>query len=47
MLGDNMAARAAENGWAGIVVNGAVRDVEALRELPIGLKAMGPTRGEA
>ncbi|WP_019144799.1 ribonuclease E activity regulator RraA [Aeromicrobium massiliense] len=41
MLGDNMAAAALENGWAGIVVNGAVRDLEALAALPIGIKALG------
>src|SRR3954471_19728523 len=41
MLGDNMAGKAAANGWAGFVVNGAVRDVAALAELPIGVKALG------
>jgi regulator of ribonuclease activity A len=41
MLGDNMAAIALENGWAGLVVNGAIRDVDALLELPIGIKALG------
>ena len=41
LLGDNMAGLAADNGWAGIVVNGAVRDVDALAELPIGIKALG------
>ncbi|BBC30859.1 hypothetical protein SGFS_021530 [Streptomyces graminofaciens] len=41
MLGDNMARKAADNGWAGIVVNGAVRDAAALRELPIGVMALG------
>ncbi|WP_328784813.1 ribonuclease E activity regulator RraA [Streptomyces canus] len=41
MLGDNMARKAANNGWAGIVVNGAVRDAVALRDLPIGVKALG------
>ncbi|MFE2487675.1 ribonuclease E activity regulator RraA [Streptomyces mirabilis] len=41
MLGDNMARKAADNGWAGIVVNGAVRDAAALRSLPIGVKALG------
>ncbi|MFJ9590943.1 ribonuclease E activity regulator RraA [Streptomyces acidicola] len=41
MLGDNMARKAAGNGWAGIVVNGAVRDAIALRGLPIGVKALG------
>ncbi len=29
------------NGWAGVVVNGCVRDVVALAELPIGIKALG------
>ena len=30
-----------DNGWAGLVVNGAVRDVEALAGLDIGIKALG------
>ena len=41
MLGDNMAAEAAGNGWAGMIVVGAVRDANALRELPLGIKALG------
>jgi regulator of ribonuclease activity A len=41
MLGDSMAARAARNGWSGIVVNGAVRDIPALAGLPLGIKALG------
>lgn len=41
MLGDNMAMRAATNGWAGIVINGAVRDATALSALPLGIKALG------
>lgn len=41
MIGDNMAARAASNGWAGIVINGVVRDSLALATLPIGVKALG------
>ncbi|BBX34804.1 ribonuclease activity A regulator [Mycolicibacterium mageritense DSM 44476 = CIP 104973] len=41
MLGDNMALTAHRNGWAGLVVNGAVRDVEALAAIPIGIKALG------
>jgi regulator of ribonuclease activity A len=43
MVGDNMAALAAENGWAGLVINGAVRDVAALARLPIGIKALAAT----
>ena len=41
LLGDNIAGIAVSNGWAGIVVNGCVRDVLALAELPIGIKALG------
>lgn len=41
LLGDNIAGIAVANGWAGIVVNGCVRDVAALAELPIGIKALG------
>lgn len=41
LLGDQIAARAAENGWAGFVIHGAVRDVEVLRTLPIGIAALG------
>ena len=41
LLGDNIAGIAVANGWAGIVVNGCVRDVLALAELPIGIKALG------
>ena len=41
LLGDNIAELAVSNGWAGIVVNGCVRDVVALAELQIGIKALG------
>lgn len=41
MLGDNMAERAAANGWAGIVVHGVVRDSSRLAELDLGVKALG------
>jgi regulator of ribonuclease activity A len=41
MIGDHMAGLALENGWAGLVVNGCVRDVAALARLPIGIKALG------
>jgi regulator of ribonuclease activity A len=43
LLGDAVASLAVENGWAGLVVNGCVRDVDALRELPIGIRALGST----
>ena len=34
-------ASAVANGWAGVVINGAVRDVVALRDLDLGTKALG------
>ena len=41
LLGDNIAAIARGNGWAGIIVNGCVRDSVALEELGLGVKALG------
>lgn len=41
LLGDNVANLAVDNGWAGIVVHGAVRDVAELREVPIGITSLG------
>jgi regulator of ribonuclease activity A len=41
LLGDNIAALALENGWAGIVVNGCVRDSVALDSLGLGVRALG------
>ena len=40
LVGGNIAASAARNGWAGIVVNGAVRDVAELATCAIGIKAL-------
>ena len=41
MIGDQIAASAVRNNWAGIVVNGYVRDVEDLKNFPIGIFAKG------
>lgn len=41
LVGDRIAASAVDNGWAGIIVHGAVRDRVALAELPLGVKALG------
>ena len=41
LVGDNIAGLAHENGWAGLIINGCVRDSAALRELAIGIKALG------
>lgn len=40
LLGGNLAATAAKNGWAGILVFGAVRDIAELRAASIGIKAL-------
>ena len=40
MLGGNLAVLAAKNGWAGIIVNGAVRDVDELREASVAVFAL-------
>ncbi|MEU8800322.1 ribonuclease E activity regulator RraA [Spirillospora sp. NPDC048819] len=41
LMGDMIAAAAVANGWGGVLINGAVRDVAAMRELDIGAKALG------
>ncbi len=40
MIGGRLAGLAADNGWLGIVVNGAVRDVDELKETPIAIFAL-------
>jgi regulator of ribonuclease activity A len=40
LLGGNLALMAAKNGWAGILVYGAVRDVAELRTAALGIKAL-------
>ncbi len=42
LLGGNLARLAWEKGWAGVVLFGAVRDVEELRTYPIGIRALAP-----
>ena len=41
LLGDNIAKLALDSGWAGIVVNGCIRDAVALEDLGLGVKALG------
>ncbi len=43
LVGDMIAGDLAANGWAGVVIWGAVRDVEALAALDLGVKALGST----
>lgn len=40
LVGDNIAAMAAKNGWAGIVVNGCIRDAAVISSLDIGIRAL-------
>ena len=41
LMGDMIAKIAADNGWAGVVINGAIRDRVAISEIPLGVKALG------
>ena len=41
LVGDQLAVLAANNGWAGLVVNGCIRDCRAMREIAVGVKALG------
>jgi regulator of ribonuclease activity A len=41
LVGDLIAELGRANGWAGLIVNGAVRDAATLRTLNIGIKALG------
>lgn len=41
LLGDRVAAAAAENGWEGLVIYGAIRDVDAVGGMAVGVKALG------
>lgn len=40
LLGDMIAANAVHNGWAGLILFGAVRDVDALADLDLGVHAL-------
>lgn len=40
LLGGNLGAAAARNGWAGLVIDGCVRDVAELAAQPIGIRAL-------
>src|SRR5690554_5522782 len=40
-LGDMLAARAADNGWEGIIIYGCVRDVDVLADINLGVQALG------
>ena len=48
LLGDMIAQAAIDNGWAGVVVYGCVRDVDDMAQMDIGVMALGciPRRDE-
>ena len=41
LMGDMIAGAAVANGWAGVVINGPIRDRSAVAKLPLGVKALG------
>ncbi len=41
LLGDMLAEQAAANGWAGLVINGVIRDVDEIGATPLGVQALG------
>lgn len=43
VLGGNLARNAADNGWAGVVVYGAVRDVAEIDACQVGVRALAVT----
>jgi regulator of ribonuclease activity A len=43
IMGDRLAGVGAENGWGGLVINGAIRDSLGINALPFGVKALGTT----
>lgn len=43
LLGNELAALAAGNGWAGVVLHGCVRDTAQLRQIALGIMALAPS----
>ena len=41
LLGDMLAEKAAANGWAGLIINGVIRDVDEIACTPLGVQALG------
>jgi len=40
LVGEQIALLAAQNGWAGLLIHGCVRDVEAIARVEVGIKAL-------
>lgn len=49
ILGERLLGTARRNGWAGVIINGAIRDSAITADIPIGLRALGtvPWKGES
>ena len=41
LLGDMIAESAVKNGWSGVVIYGAIRDVDVIANLDLGVQAIG------
>lgn len=41
LMGDLLAQSAVDNNWAGVIVNGCIRDSAVVDTLPLGVKALG------
>jgi regulator of ribonuclease activity A len=40
LLGDQLAQLGVRNGWAGVIINGCIRDSQVIAQLDIGVKAL-------
>ena len=40
LLGDNLAGKAVENGWEGMVIYGCIRDVDEIATIDLGVQAL-------
>jgi regulator of ribonuclease activity A len=43
MLGDQLAQKAVDNGWAGVLMFGCIRDLEDIAKMPLGVLALAAT----
>jgi len=41
LVGDMLATLAIDNGWAGAIINGPIRDSKAIGDMPLGIHALG------
>ncbi|MCR8725494.1 ribonuclease E activity regulator RraA [Frigidibacter sp. ROC022] len=43
LMGDRLAAIGVQNGWRGVIINGAIRDSAGIDPLALGVRALGTT----